>query len=217
MPGTPPSELTLAEELLFLGLDPARSRPRIQFRYFRYGLAAALLADLEAYGSVTEERGRLVVLRPVPIGRPPLDQVLNELSAASAGLPKGKGERVTKWLRTNAKGAEQLAADGLAARGLIRIEEQRALGLFPHRQYHVADQQAHGRVLAAFHDALKGPFPDRRSRALTGLVLATDLAARLGAPWRVRRELRPLVREQWFAEAVRKQIYSDKSAANGAG
>ncbi|MGI5466441.1 GOLPH3/VPS74 family protein [Streptomyces sp. CA-132043] len=215
----PPPRLTMAEELLLLALDPTRSRPRGQSAHLRYGLAAAALAELEGYGSVAEERGRFVVLRPLPVGQPLLDQVLGDLAAGPAGGAngKGKGERLQAWLRRYGKQAEHLAAAALADRGAIRVAEQRALGLFPSRRYHVVDRPLHDQVLASFHDALERGVPDRRSRALVGLLLATELATRLGVPWRVRRELKPLVREQWFAEAVRKQISSDKAAAGSGG
>ncbi|WP_052862821.1 GOLPH3/VPS74 family protein [Streptomyces niger] len=214
-----PHHLTVAEELLLLGLDPARSRPRVKMDHLRYGLAAAALAELEGYGSVAEERGRFVVLRPLPVGQPLLDRILGDLAAGPAGGAngKGKGERLQAWLRKYGRQAEQLAAASLAHRGAIRLTEHRALGLFPHRRYDVVDQQLHDQALAAFHGSLERGFPDRRSRALAGLLLATEVATRLDVSWRARRELRPLVREQWFAEAVRKQIYSDNAAAGGAG
>ncbi|MFC6063644.1 GOLPH3/VPS74 family protein [Streptomyces ochraceiscleroticus] len=214
---TPPAtELTMTEELLLLGLHPERSRFRVQRRYLRYGLAAAVLAELEGYGSVAEERGRIVVPRPVPTGRPLLDQFLDDLTAGSLGSAgKGKGEHLQRWLRRNGERAERLAVDALVARGAIRLDERRALGLFPYRRYPVRDHRLHGQVLASFHAALKRGVPDRRSRVLVGLALATDVATRLGVPWRVRRELKPLVREQWYAQAVHKQVNSDKAASNG--
>ncbi|MER7394722.1 GPP34 family phosphoprotein [Streptomyces sp. NPDC000151] len=214
----PATELTMAEELLLLGLNPDRSRFRVRSPYLRYGLAAAVLAELEEYGSVAEERGRIVVPRPLRTGQPLLDPFLDGLAAASRGSAgKGKGEHLQRWLRRNGERAERLAADALVARDAIRLEERRALGLFPYRRYHVRDHGMHGQVLAAFHGALKRGVPDRRSRVLVGLALATDVAARLGVPWRVRRELKPLVREQWFARAVHKQVHSDKAASNGGG
>ncbi|MBZ4015705.1 GOLPH3/VPS74 family protein [Streptomyces purpurogeneiscleroticus] len=211
-------ELTMAEELLLLGLHPERSRFRVQTRYLRYGLAAAVLAELEGHGSVAEERGRMVVPHPLPTGRPLLDQFLDGLAAgALSSTRKGKGVPVQRWLRRNGQRAERLAVEALVTRGAIRSEEQRALGLFPYRRYPVHDHRLHGQVLASFHDALKRGVPDRRSRVLVGLALATEVATRLGVPWRVRRELKPLVREQWYAQAVHKQISSDKAASSGGG
>ncbi|MFI8998535.1 GPP34 family phosphoprotein [Streptomyces sp. NPDC053542] len=219
---TPPATgLTMAEELLLLGLHPERSRFRVQPRYLRYGLAAAVLAELEGYGSVAEERGRIVVPRPLRTGQPLLDQFLDGLAAGSPGSPgsagKGRGEHLQRWLRRNGERVERLAVDALVDRGAIRLDEQRALGLFPYRRYPVRDHGLHGQVLGSFHAALERGVPDRRSRVLVGLALATDLATRLGVPWRVRRELKPLVREQWYAQAVHKQVNSDKAAANGGG
>ncbi|MGW8377905.1 GPP34 family phosphoprotein [Streptomyces sp. ODS28] len=203
--------LSLPEELLLLAVNPRGGRILVNPSHLRWGLAAAALVELEAQGRVSGEGGRIAVLRPDPTGR-------QELDAALAALPSPPGTvRVKRWLGRYGRRAEQSTAKALAARGALSSEEVRVLGVFPRLRHRVLDPALRARRLEGMAAAAKSGFPGRRSRALAALLKATRVAGRLGVPRAVGREMRPLVREFWQAEAVRRKVSESRSAAAGGG
>ena len=112
--------LNLAEELFLLALDDDEGwivAPALDI--LRYGLAAALLADLALHDKIVVEEQRIVVRDLRPLGDDLLDDTLKRL----ADSPKPR--KVKYWL--NALGFRKLPkqiAQGLVARGVL-IERER--------------------------------------------------------------------------------------------
>ncbi|MFD7948863.1 GPP34 family phosphoprotein, partial [Streptomyces sp. NPDC059744] len=77
--------LTLPEELLLLALDPQRGKPYCRNRFLEYGMAGAVLAELEFQGRITEQLGRIRVIDPLTPQDPLLAQVLGRLPAPDQG------------------------------------------------------------------------------------------------------------------------------------
>ncbi|GAB2786982.1 GOLPH3/VPS74 family protein [Streptomyces daliensis] len=200
---------TLSEELLLLAIDPERGRPAVDQRYLRWGLAAATLIELEAMGKVTGERGRIVVTAGVRTGVPLLDDALSTLTQGKRDV------RTKRWLDLYSRRAQQVTGDALAARGVLRSETRRALGLFPVTHYRVFATELRAQRLAAFRDWGVYGQGDHGSRALAALLKATKLARRLGVPRAVRKEMRPLVRASWQATAVRRKVAATQAGSGG--
>ncbi|MEU6083456.1 GPP34 family phosphoprotein [Streptomyces sp. NPDC047108] len=211
------ARVTLAEELLLLALDPATGRPRCRPRFLQYGLAGAVLAELEAAGRIVEDHGRIALANPVPIGDPLLDDAL-------ASLPdprKSRGVRIQRWIRGSAGPIEQECAYRLAQRGAIRIEKRRAFLFFGYHIYPSAGADWSTPAVARLRSAGKVRFPDRRSRMLAGLVSAIDLDGGIcpgsGGAKRIRRDMHRLTGAQWPASAVRRTVRLDKVGQSAGG
>jgi hypothetical protein len=207
--------VTLPEELLLLAIDPSSGRPRGTMSHTRYGVAGAVLAELEAAGRIGHDRGRISVADGRPTGDPLLDSALGRLPAA------GKAVSARRWIRRESREMTEVSARSLAKRGAIRIEKRRALGLFPYHRYPSAGRDWSAPALARFQGDAKVGFPDARGRMLAALVSASDLARRVhpgsGDARRARKEMRGLAREYWQSDAVRRVVSADKaSAANSA-
>ena len=123
--------LNLAEELFLLALDddsgwitaPAQDA-------LRYGLAAALLADLALAGKVTVTDQRVNLVESSPAGDELLDEVLKRLAASD------KPRKVKYWI--NALSFRKLPkqiAERLVARGVLREEERRYLWVMPYAAF----------------------------------------------------------------------------------
>ncbi|BDM73858.1 hypothetical protein HEK616_73450 [Streptomyces nigrescens] len=213
MTGTP---LSLPEELLLLGLDPVRGRPLTNPKYLHYGLAGAALADLEAAGRITVERGdRITVINPLPLGNAIGDGALAALPAPTKG---GKGVKAHRWVHGAGRPLQELCLRVLEKRGALRRETHRALGLFPYERFPVGPVDLSGPARARFTAAVEAGLPGWRDRLLAAQVAACDLDARLlpGAAGRPhRRALRGLVKECWTSRAVHHAVQQDKSAAGG--
>jgi hypothetical protein len=113
--------LNLAEELFLLALDDDEGRVvESALDTLRYGLAAAVLADLTLRERIVLEDGRLHVFDADPTGDALLDATLKRLDEAD------KPRKVKYWL--NALSFRKLPkqiAQALVTRGVLEEEERR--------------------------------------------------------------------------------------------
>ncbi|MEN8653975.1 GPP34 family phosphoprotein [Streptomyces sp. 21So2-11] len=213
----PPSpSLSLPEELLLLGLDPQRGNARVRMRYVEYGVAGAVLAELELGGHVTEERGRIQVINPLAPADPVAAQVLASLPAPGKGQ-RGKGERTKGWVRSAGRHVTELYLNRLVEQGALRRETRRFLGLFPYHRHPAGPEDVSAAVWQRLAASIHAGSPAGRDRALAALLSATDLANRYFpgfAARATRSTLRHLTREHWPTDAVHRAVKQDKAAAN---
>ncbi|MFJ9851449.1 GPP34 family phosphoprotein [Streptomyces sp. NPDC101150] len=216
MQGPGAGALTLPEELLLLALDPVRGRPMSNPKYLRYGLAGAVLADLEAAGRITVERGdRISVTNPLLTGEPVLDGALAALP--DPGKNRSASVKAHRWVRTAARPVQELCLHRLEGRGAVRRETRRALGLFPYARFPVGTVDLSGPARARFRSAIDARLPDRRGRLLAAYASATDLDAKLlpGGSFRSqRRDLKRLIKQEWTANAAHHAVQMEKNAAS---
>ncbi|WP_434594835.1 GOLPH3/VPS74 family protein [Streptomyces sp. A5-4] len=214
-----PTRFSLPEELLLLGLDPQRGSARVRMRYVEYGMAGAVLAELELSGHVAEERGRIQVINPLAPADPVAAQVLASLPAPGKGRG-GKGERTKGWVRSTGRHITELYLNRLVEQGALRRETRRFLGLFPYHRHPAGPEDSSAAVWQRLAASIRADSPDGRDRALAALLSATDLAGRyfpgFGART-TRSALRHLAREHWPAVAVHRAVKQDKAAASNSG
>ncbi|MFI1304509.1 GOLPH3/VPS74 family protein [Streptomyces sioyaensis] len=205
--------LTLPEELLLLALDPVRGRPRNNARHLQWGLAGAALAELEAAGRITVERGgRITVVNPLPPGDPVLD---GALAALPVPAKQRRGVPAHRWVQRAGRPVRELCLRRLVERGALRRESRRALGLFPYERFPAGAVDLLGPVRERFAAAAAAGFPDRRSRVLAALVSATDLDRKIlaGREHRsTRRTMKRFAREIGAVHAVERAVRADKSS-----
>lgn len=206
---------TLPEELLLLALDPQRGRPYCRTRFLEYAMAGAALAELELQGRVTGERGYVRVANPLDPPDPLLAALMRSLP------PPGKdrlrsGVTARSWVRRAGRPAQEMYLAALVRRGVLLRETRRFLGLLPYHRHPAGPQSYSGAVRERFAAAERAGFPDHRSRALAALVSAAGLDPHVSGGGRSSRSaMRSLVREQWPADAVRRNVVQDKSDATG--
>ncbi|MER8084069.1 GPP34 family phosphoprotein [Streptomyces sp. NPDC058316] len=212
-------EHTLPEELLLLALDPRRGKPYCRNRFLEYGVAGAVLAELELHGRIAEHLGRIRVISPQAPQDPLLAQVLGSLPApGGGGLAGGVGAKA--WIRRTGRYVEELCLEHLVGRAVLRRETHRLLGLLPYHRHPAADPALPAAVAVRerFASAEAAGFPDRRSRTLAALVSATGLSGAVAqGGWRSRSTMHDLVRDEWTAHAVRRNVRQDKANRSGSG
>ncbi|KAA6221097.1 GPP34 family phosphoprotein [Streptomyces albofaciens JCM 4342] len=206
---------TLPEELLLLALDPEHGKPLNDASHLRYGLAGAALAELEWAGQVAEGRGgRIIVGSPLPLGDLVLDTALRTLPVPG----KGGDVKAKRWVRSAARGIDEVCRQRLEQRDAVRRESRRALGLFRYERLAPGPVDLAGPARTRFKGALASGFADPRDRLLGALVSAVQLDRKLvqGHDRRaVRRDLKALAREHWITRAVAAAIFEDEAAASG--
>ncbi|NHC13049.1 GOLPH3/VPS74 family protein [Motilibacter deserti] len=161
--------MLLAEELLLLGLDPAKGTVVNSARqYVKVGLSGALVAELALAGQV-ELRDR----RFVPIGGQPDDPLLRDVLAALA-QPKGRRSKdQVRRLDKAAGGVWDRVVARLADGGVVRREPR---SLLRSERYPVRDLAARAEVLDRVRAAAAS---DRELDPRTAVLLALSGPCRL--------------------------------------
>jgi hypothetical protein len=125
--------LILGEEIVLLSLDDSTgAHLPLMPQALGYGLAGAMLADLELAGRIATQTKCVEVLDPAPTGNPLLDPWLHQIAADKKCHP------IAHWLQTlsNEKGAiEQAALDHLIERGILKRQDKKILWVIGLRRY----------------------------------------------------------------------------------
>jgi hypothetical protein len=159
--------LNLAEELFLLALDDDEGWiVASALDTLRYGLAAALLADLALHDKIAVEEQRIVVRDLQPLGDELLDDTLKRLADSA------KPRKVKFWL--NALGFRKLPkqiAQRLAAQGVLVEGERRVAWAIPSAGAPQPDAPAKYWIKQSLRTAgLLHARPERRAVVLLSLM-----------------------------------------------
>ena len=206
--------MLLAEDLLLLVTDDASGRLSAPGAQVDAGLGGANLVELTLLGKVDVSgeqdqgrRGRVIVRDPSPPG----DDVLD---AALRILVERQGSKPSAVIRPLGKNLRPALYQRLAAGGVLRAGQARALGIFPTRTWPAQDPSHEAEVRQLVTQALvQTAAPDERTAALIALLHALKCEHKVvdPRPYQLsRRQLRARAAEiaqgNWASEAVRKAI-----------
>ncbi len=125
--------LILGEEIVLLSLDDSTgAQLPLMPQALGYGLAGAVLADLELAGRIATQTKCVEVLDAAPTGNPLLDPWLYRIATDKKRHP------IAHWLQTlsDKKGAlEQAALDHLIERGVLKRQDKKILWVIGLRRY----------------------------------------------------------------------------------
>ncbi|MEU6081157.1 GPP34 family phosphoprotein [Streptomyces sp. NPDC047108] len=204
---------TLPEELLLLAHDPVTGRELSRTPYIGYGVAAAVLVELERAGRIREDRGRLSLVDPTPVGIPIQDWVLDVLGRLGAGTGRGVGAR--GWIRDAGHSFVDLYLRDLMACEALRRERRRMLGVFPYDRYPVGAVDWTTPVRGRVDGAARSGQADLGTRLLGAFAAATGVDDALYpgfVAFPLRRTLNGFAREHWAPAVVQRLVDSDESA-----
>ncbi len=204
----------LAEDLLLLVTDDASGRLSAPVAEVDAGLGGANLAELTLMNKVGlsgegegGKAGRIIVCDPSPASDEVLDAALQVLIAHQGSKPSTVIGPLSKSLR-------QRLYQRLAANGLVRPGQGRALGIFPTHTWPAQDAQHKAQVRQLLTEVLvQQRAPDPRTAALIALVHALRYEHKIVDPGPYglsKRQLRARAEEiakgSWASEAVRTAI-----------
>ncbi len=216
--------MLLAEDLLLLVTDDATGRLSVGSSQLDAALAGANLIELTQRSKVgisgaedPGRPGRLIVGDPSPAG----DEVLD---AALAIVGARQGKKPSAVIRQLGKGLRKTLYQRLAAAGVLRAGQAKALGLFPVRRWPANDSGHEEQVRQSVIQALvQQTEPDPRTAALIALLHALKCEHKIADPRRhgiSKRQLRARAEEvaqgNWAADAVRKAIQEMNAAVASA-
>ena len=211
-------DLNLAEEYLLLALDDTSGRPLLSGQHLQFALAGASVADLTLRGAlVVSDRadgGRAGRFRMTGRATPSDAMQREVLDLMDERRPKDAIRKAGQG--SFARRLRDSLQEGLAARGVLRQEEVKILGLFPSSAWAAHDPAPEAAVRERVLAALTGNTDaDERTAALISLLLATDLIRKV-FPGQDRRALKRRAKEiaasEWAGAAVKRAI-DDVNAA----
>ncbi|WP_285100809.1 GPP34 family phosphoprotein [Promicromonospora sp. MEB111] len=205
-------DLSLAEEYLLLALDDTSGRPLLSAQHLQFALAGAAVAELTLRGALDvsdgvdggqQDRFRVT-------GRAtPSDPLQREILTLLDGRrPKDAIRKIGQG--SFARTCQESLQQGLAARGVLREEQVKVLGLFPSTTWKSHDPAPETAVRERVLSALTGTADvDEATAALVSLLHATDLTRRI-FPDEDRRALKQRAQEiagsEWAGAAVKRAI-----------
>jgi hypothetical protein len=125
--------LALVEEIVLLSLDDTTgAHLPLMPQAIGYGLAGAVLADLEMAGRIATRTKCVEVLNAAPMGNPLLDPWLQKITASE------KCHSIAYWLLTlsdEKRDIEKAALDHLIERGILKRHDKKILWVIGLRRY----------------------------------------------------------------------------------
>ena len=204
--------MILAEDVLLLLTDDASGKAVVDKTHLDLAVAGGVLLDLATLGrvAVTGEgeqvkAGRLVVRDVAPTDDDVLDEALARVGALGPMKPYRALPKLAKGLR------EELLAR-MVARGILREQEGRVLGIFPSHTWPALDPSHERQVRAGLNDVLVvGRAPAPREAALISLLQAIGQVPKVlgdvGVPAReLRRRAKDVASGGFVDEAIRRAV-----------
>jgi hypothetical protein len=215
--------MLIAEDLLLLLTDDQSGKAAVDSQRLALGLAGAVLVELVLAGRVAVadagrwgSGSRVGVVTTAPLGDALLDSALQRIA-------EHRQPAAAQWaVTTLAKGLTGALRDRLVARGILRVEEGRTLGIFPQRVWPAVDSTHEAGVRAALWDVVVvGRTPTDREVSLVSLLHATGQVPKvLAADGMTARQLqdraKALAEGNVGGDAVRRAIQAANAAVMAA-
>lgn len=210
-PNAGPVETTLGEQLLLLSLDDESGAEKERANV-ALAIAAASLVELAIAGRVEVDGDQVTVLDATPLADPVLDTALADLD----GWKKSRPRKTKDWIEHLKRGAVAGTTKNLAAKGLVREEKKKVLGLFPVTRFPEADGSAED-VLRRRLDAvvMRGEAPDERTASLIALLHGAKLHGLLYKKPELataKTSMEKIAHGEWAAPAVRQAVKAAEDA-----
>lgn len=211
--------MLIAEDLLLLLTDDVTGRSVVDGERLTNALAGAVLVELVLAGRLAAtdpgrwgSGTRVAVVDGTPLGDPLLDEALARAAArrqpvTAQSLLSALGKGLADSLRTR-----------LAARGILRAEEGRTLGIFPTRVWLAADSRHEAQLRTALWEVVvRGRDPRPHEACLVSLLHALDqVPKQFRADGVTQRQLRTraqaLAQGNIGGEAVRRAVEAAEAA-----
>ncbi|HUQ60096.1 GOLPH3/VPS74 family protein [Lentzea sp.] len=192
----------LHEDLMVLLINQDDNKLRVDGTAAENALAGAVLIELVSSGRVAFEPNgkKLQVVDPTPLKDPVLQESVGRFDKPMK--PQRAVERLRKKVREN-------VAAQLEARGVVRVEARKVLGIFPGRSYVITDERAAERVRKAVGEVVLGyRGADERTGALIALLYAVKSVHKVvdGNRRDMDKRAKEIAAGNWAGEAVRRAV-----------
>jgi hypothetical protein len=167
-------ELTLAEELLLLGMDDKTGEILLSVSTaLPFGLAGALLLDLFIAKKIEIRDEKIYAIDSTQTGNKLLDEAIGLIQV------KVQAENASFWIKNFNSAIDDLTEKiitGLVDRGVLKREEKKILWLIPVERFPTQDPMPEVLSRIAIRRiVLENEEPDNRTLALLSLIKASNL------------------------------------------
>jgi hypothetical protein len=145
--------LTLQEEILLLALREEKGTEEWGAGYYLYSVAGAIISELLLRSRITigeSKKKRVTVISDNSTGDEVLDETVRLIAAAKR--PKSLETWVSKI--AGIRKLKHKVANGLCAKGILREEEAKILGLFKTKRYPELDPEPEKELIARLDAAI---------------------------------------------------------------
>lgn len=211
-PNAGPGRTTLGEQLMLLSLDDESGAEKASTNV-GYAIAAASLVELVLAERVEVTDDQVTVLDTAPLGDPTLDAALADIAGEQK---KRKARKMKDWIEHLKRGAAAGTTQSLVAKGLVREEKKKVLGLFPVRRFPEADGSVEAAVRQRLDEVvMRGATPDERTASLVALLHGAKLHELLYKKPELataKTNMEKIAHGQWAAPAVRQAVKAAEDA-----
>jgi len=164
--------LHLYEEVMLLALKDEKGTVFAGTMY-NYAIGGAILAELLMEKRIDVEavkkRKYVRILNPAPLGDPLLDECLAKIAGAK------RRAKIQDWVTklANMKRLKHRGAENLAKRGILRVDEDKVLGIFARTIYPEVDPKPERAMIERLRRAIFSEAGDVGSRTVVLLSLAS--------------------------------------------
>jgi Golgi phosphoprotein 3 len=170
------AQLFLHEEIMLLALRD-REGTVASGTHYQHAIGGAILAELLLQGRISvEQRKKKMFARVVdstPVGEPLIDECLAKIAVAK------KPVQLQTWVSKFAgvKNLKSRVAGQLSRRGILRMDEDKVLGIFTRKVYPEVDPGPEKQLIAGLREAIfsDGQEVNPRKVVLLSLANSADL------------------------------------------
>ncbi len=205
--------MSTAEDFLLIATDPLSGKPLIASPQADPVFGGAFMLDLVTAGRLTVEgegrKARVVVVDHAPVDDELIEQAFHRIRN------KGRQKPQTAVTRLG-KNGRKLVYESLAAKGVVRPRQAKALGIFTLTRHDVIDTARRNDLLTRIRSSLLHHLPiDAETGPLIGLLAASDMVkVFVDKPDRkvAKARAKVLAEGDWATEGVRKAIQAAQAA-----
>jgi hypothetical protein len=194
--------MMLHEELMLLFINPQNGKLHVDSTSAENALAGAVLIELVNSGRVAFEPNgkKLQVVDPTPLKNSLLQESVTRIDKPMK--PQKAVERLRKKVRDN------VVAE-LEARGAVRVEASKVLGIFPGKSYVITDESRNDEVHKAVGEVAAGyRGADARTGSLITLLNAVKAVHKVfdGDKKELTKRAKDISAANWAGDAVRRAV-----------
>ncbi|MFD4641719.1 GPP34 family phosphoprotein [Lentzea sp. NPDC058436] len=204
--------MMLHEELMLLFINQQNGKLHVDSTSAENALAGAVLIELVNSGRIAFEPNgkKLQVVDPTPLKNPLLQESIGRFDKPMK--PQRAVERLRKKVRDN------VVAE-LEARGAVRVEARKVLGIFPGKNYVITDESRNNEVRKAVGEVAAGyRGADARTGSLITLLYAVKAVHKVfeGDKKDLNRRAKDIAAGNWAGDAVRRAVEAIQAGVTAA-
>lgn len=206
--------LNTAEKFLLIAQHPVKGRFTISDVQINYGIIGALLLEMSLENRIAIEENILILKNDKSSENTIISEIVMIIRTSQ------RQRKVRFWIGKLERKSliyKRKIMDGMEAKGLIRIEHRKFLGLIPYRKYYLTDSRTRDSLIRQLRECvLFRRELINENIVILGLIEACRMHNIISSDREelktIRKELKLIIKESPIAEAIDKTIKEVQAA-----